>query len=318
MDSPTPIKILKPGTFTDIHGKTVTFGAAELAEIVESYDAASDPAPLVIGHPKTDDPAWGWAGALELQGDTIVAMGTDVEPAFAETVRAKRYRKISPSFYPPKHPANPKPGKWYLKHIGFLGAAAPAIKGLGTVSFSDADDGGAITLDFAEENTMPDEQALAEREAALAAREQEIRDKEAAFAQRETQARHDEHVAFAEALIADVKLAPAAKDKVVGLLDQLAVLDVVAFGEGDSAVELAPVDAFKSLFDGAQPIVALGEAAKSEGDDTAAAVSFAAPAGYSFDTGAAQLAVRAQQIQAAEPSLSYWQAFKRAQAEQAS
>ena len=43
------------------------------------------------------------------------------------------------------------PGKWYLRHVGFLGAAAPAVKGLKPVEF--ADDGGGVVfadLEFAE------------------------------------------------------------------------------------------------------------------------------------------------------------------------
>jgi hypothetical protein len=40
------------------------------------------------------------------------------------------------------------PGKWYLRHIGFLGAAAPAVKGLKDVSFADADDGVAEFADL--------------------------------------------------------------------------------------------------------------------------------------------------------------------------
>jgi len=160
------IRFLRPGTFTDIHGRQATFGESDLAAIAAAYDPESDPAPLVIGHPKTDDPAFGWVGGIAVDGDRLVATPSSIEPAFAEAVRAGRYRKVSASFYAPDNPANPKPGQWYLKHIGFLGAKAPAIKGLGTVALGE-DEAALFTLPFTQETMMdPKEQeaAFAERD----------------------------------------------------------------------------------------------------------------------------------------------------------
>ncbi|WP_454280213.1 hypothetical protein [Sphingomonas sp. Marseille-Q8236] len=263
--APPPIKILRPGTFTDIHGTKVTFTQADLDQVIASYDRESDPAPIVVGHPKIDAPAFGWIGSLAMENGVLVAHPSEVAPAFAEAVEAGHYRKISPQLYPPSSPNNPKPGSWYLQHVGFLGGAAPAIKGLGTVTFSDAVVG-VVTLSIEEDSmstedtTSPDAVAFAEREAALAERENALKTREADEAKRAKDARHAEHVAFAEGLIADVKLAPAGKDKVVGLLDLLDASQPVAFGEGD-ANSMTPLAAFKSLFDGAQPVIALGESA---------------------------------------------------------
>ena len=114
-----------------------------------------------------------------------------------------------------------------------------------------------------EDTSTPDAVAFAEREAALAERENALKAREADQAKRDQDARHAVHVAFAEGLIADVKLAPAGKDKVVGLLDLLDASQPVAFGEGD-ANSMTAAAAFKSLFDGAQPVVALGEAAPAD------------------------------------------------------
>lgn len=266
--APPPIKILRPGTFTDIHGTKVTFTQSDLDQVIASYDRESDPAPIVVGHPKIDAPAFGWIGSLAMENGVLVAHPSEVAPAFAEAVEAGHYRKISPQLYPPSSPNNPKPGSWYLQHVGFLGGAAPAIKGLGTVAFSDAAIG-VVTLSIEEdsmstEDTNPaDAVAFAEREAALSEREAALQAREADQAKRDQDARHATHVAFAEGLIADAKLAPAGKDKVVGLLDLLDASQPVAFGEGDAA-QMTPAAAFRSLFDGAQPVVALGEAAPAD------------------------------------------------------
>ncbi len=42
------------------------------------------------------------------------------------------------------------PGVYYLRHVGFLGAQPPAIKGLAPVEF--ADDADAVTIEFGEAN----------------------------------------------------------------------------------------------------------------------------------------------------------------------
>lgn len=140
------IRIFRPGTFTDIEGQTVTFTSADLAEMISSYDAERDPAPIVLGHPKSDLPAYGWIGSLAFDGDYVVAQPSEMVPGFADVVRNGYYRKVSASFYPPTNPGNPAPGKFYLKHVGFLGALAPAVKGLGTVSFSEVVSAAAVTI----------------------------------------------------------------------------------------------------------------------------------------------------------------------------
>lgn len=325
MDRKPEIRIMRPGVFTSVEGQTVEFGSADLAAAAAAYDPDSDPAPLVIGHPALDAPAYGWVSKLRIEGDHLVAEPDPdrLEPAFAEAVRAGRYRKVSASFYPPRHPANPKPGSFYLKHVGFLGAAAPAVKGLGTVHFNEhADDAPLATIETEETPVTEQTADFAEREAELARREAELQERETAIAEKEAQAeaaarqaRHDANVAFAESLIAEAKLAPAAKAKVVGLLDVLDTLAVAQFGEGDGAEELSPADAFKKLFEGAKPVVSLGEHVQPGSDgDLKVTVSFAAPAGYTVDRDQAELHRRAKALQAENPELSFMDAVKRVQA----
>lgn len=261
---PKPIRLLYPGTFTDTRGRQHTYTDADIEAIAASYDYAANPAPLVVGHPQLDTPAWGWAAKVTVQDGELVAFPDPdrLEPAFAEAVEAGRYARISPSLYAPDDPNNPKPGGWYLKHIGFLGGAAPAVKGLGMVSFGEAES--FVTLDTTQEKTMADGPAdFAEQQAEIARQRQELDDRVKAFAAREQAARHQASVAFAEALIAGGKLAPAGKDDVVHVLDacsRIEELEPASFGEADS--KPAPSAAFKKLFDGAGTIVAFGEHAR--------------------------------------------------------
>ena len=128
-------------------GETLEFGEADLAATIAAYDPAKHQAPLVVGHPKHDDPAYGWVRSLSISGGSIEASPEHVDPAFAEMVNAKRFKNISASFYAPDAPANPVPGVYYLRHVGFLGAQPPAVKGLRTPSFADGEAG---VVEFAE------------------------------------------------------------------------------------------------------------------------------------------------------------------------
>lgn len=310
--TPPTIRIARPGTFTSNEGVAVSFNEAMLAATVAAYDRASDPAPLVIGHPQLDHPAYGWVDRLDVQDGELVAIPADIEPSFAEAVRAKRYAKVSARFYTPDHPANPKPGVWYLKHVGFLGAHAPGIKGLGTVQFSEGDDQGVATIDFStnEDIMTAVEASFAERMTALDLRETAIAAKEDAARAAEAAAIHTGNVSFAEGLIAATTLAPAAKALVVGVLDHLDATAVVSFGE---AGDMSPAAALKKLLATGAPLIDLTERGKKPKDDKSY-ISFAAPDGYDVDPAQADLHARAKAIQQEHSGLSWIDAVKRAQA----
>jgi hypothetical protein len=137
----TPIEIFRAGRHVSAAGEEIVFTDGQVAAIAEAYDAGRYEAPLVIGHPATDAPAYGWVASLDTAGGTLRAVPRQVDPEFAEKVRAGRYKRVSAAFYRPDHPNNPRPGSFYLKHVGFLGAAAPAVKGLRPVEFVSDSDG---------------------------------------------------------------------------------------------------------------------------------------------------------------------------------
>lgn len=144
------IHIFKAGTHRSTTGHEFAFSEADLAATASAYDPALHEAPLVIGHPKTDDPAYGWTKSVAVAADGLFAVPHEVQPAFSELVDSKAFKKISAKFYGKDDPANPVPGVYYLRHIGFLGAQPPAIKGLKGIEFSDAGDGIEFELEFSE------------------------------------------------------------------------------------------------------------------------------------------------------------------------
>jgi len=138
-----PIHIFRAGKHRDSAGTEITFSDAELQAMVAAYDPAVHEAPIVVGHPKDNGPAYGWVGKLSMEGDGPHAHPRDLDKDFAELVQKRRYGKVSASFYTPDSPSNPKPGSYYLRHVGFLGAQPPAIKGLKPIEFV-ADEQGVV------------------------------------------------------------------------------------------------------------------------------------------------------------------------------
>lgn len=144
-----PIEVFRAGSQIDTTGNSITFGQSDIAAMAENYNPAKHEAPLTLGHPVDDKPAYGWVQSLHATPDgRLMMLAKQIDPAFAESVKQGRYKKRSASFYPPQNPNNPIPGTWYLKHIAWLGSAPPAVKGMADVGFSDGVPDGLVTFDL--------------------------------------------------------------------------------------------------------------------------------------------------------------------------
>lgn len=132
------IEVFRPGTFTPMSGDPITFAAADLKAVADAYDPATAPAPIVVGHPDTDAPAFGWVESFDYDtnAERLFANLHEIEPLFADLVKDGRYKKVSMAFFSPGQDHNPIKGTWYPKHVGFLGAAAPAVSGLKNAAFA--------------------------------------------------------------------------------------------------------------------------------------------------------------------------------------
>lgn len=293
-------------------GQTITFSADDLAAAAAGYDPAKWKAPIVVGHPIIDAPAYGWVAGVRDEAGELYADADQVEAQFAELVREGRFKKVSAAWFTPSHPRNPTPGSYYLKHIGFLGAAAPAVSGLKPVEFVDDDSDAAevLTIEFStdapagaadpitheEPPTVTPEEAAAlkAQNEALAAQVDTL------TAEKKETARlalHAEHAAFAEGLVKAGRITPGLAPLIVATLDHLGVTEVPMYGEGDDAKPLPA--ALKAALSAAPVVVDFSERGAPEDEHAAAVADFAAPDGYQADAAALDLHRRAQAYQAA-------------------
>lgn len=279
------IAVFRAGKQTDSNGNERVWTEADLDHIVASYDPKNHEAPVVIGHPKDNAPAWGWVEALKREGDTLFAKPKDLVSEFVEMLKKKMFKKRSISLYP----------DGTLRHIGFLGAMPPAVKGLPDIAFNDADrattweynepkkEARAMKLfewlkDLAKKDgvtldDLPASFSEADVQAKVEAARKEERDKitqefaetqkkaaddlaarEDVLRAREHQAAKDGIKTFCEGLLREGKLTPGIMKFGMGMqtfLEQIATIDMsIEFGEGDEKKKQTPLDFMKGLLSG--------------------------------------------------------------------
>lgn len=100
---------------------------------VSTFNAAEHEPPAVIGHPRDNAPAYGWVENLKTDAKNgakvLLARFKQVVPEFGEMVKNGLFKKRSAAFYPDGR----------LRHVGFLGSAPPAVKGLADMAFDEAE-----------------------------------------------------------------------------------------------------------------------------------------------------------------------------------
>jgi hypothetical protein len=129
-----PIEVFRTGKHP---GSDHLYTAADLDTMVSLYNPAAHEAPVVIGHPTGNAPAFGWVKSLCRKGSVLFAELGDLAPEFVDAWKAGRYKKRSISHYPDLS----------LRHVGFLGAMPPVVKGLADAQFSEQP---GTTIEFME------------------------------------------------------------------------------------------------------------------------------------------------------------------------
>ncbi|WP_109860283.1 peptidase [Aggregatibacter aphrophilus] len=301
----TKMEIMRVGTHTAMDGREISFSQADLNDLSAQYDPKLFESPIVIGHPNLTAPAYGWVKQTSVEDGILYAHVGQVDAAFAEAVNAGRYKKRSASIFLPETPGNPKPGHHYLRHVGFLGAVPPAVKGLADVNFAQSEGGDNAFADFAfdesdsanpstQEKTMTEaeqkaaieaaaaklaadevakkEADFAAREAAIAEREDKVKAAENEKAKAEAERQKKEATDFADNLVKAGKVLPAHKAALVEVMLQLGNAPV-SFSDGSQTVSKSSIDVLKDVLN-AKP-VDFSEKSGEPGEKDKDAVDFA-------------------------------------------
>lgn len=122
------IEVFRSGVHTDSAGVEREWTDSDIDNLVNTYNNQTEhEAPAVFGHPKTDDPAHGWVKKLKKVGSKVYAQFQQLSDSFKDSVNSGAYKKVSIAIYP----------NGLLRHVGFLGATPPAIKGMAAAKFKE-------------------------------------------------------------------------------------------------------------------------------------------------------------------------------------
>lgn len=128
------VEAFKAGDHRDSEGHTNRWEPKHLDTIAQQYNAKADAknperkmAPVVLGHPKDDAPAYGWIDKVKVSGDKLMAHLSELNSGFVQALKEGAYKTRSISLYPDLN----------IRHLGFLGGVQPAVPGLGPFKFAD-------------------------------------------------------------------------------------------------------------------------------------------------------------------------------------
>ena len=269
------IELFKPGTYQATNGSSFVADERTLEGVSGRYDPAIHDAPVVVGHPEQDAPAYGWVKSLRFADGALKATLHRLDPAFKELVRSGKFRKVSASFFNADSPANPTPGQVYLRHVGFLGAAAPAVPGLKPVEFAaeaqTVEIEARAVSDFVDGDARDPWAIIDQLTRRVSELEDQVTSKDQAFAEASQARVKAENAIFAETMFREGRLEPAYKPAVEALLNEMDGAAALHFTEGGETVEKPAKEAFKALMKSRPKVIHFGEFAAP--DPTEAEVS---------------------------------------------
>lgn len=267
--------IFKTGKHTDSTGNTKEWTEEDLDKIVESYDPQKHEAPIVIGHPKTNAPAFGWIERLKRVGDTLYAYPKQLANEFVEMVKQGLFKKRSISLYP----------DGTLRHVGFLGAQPPAVKGLPDVEFKDSNMSISLESDEHKDLEEPEQPDVKELEEKIKNYEEQIKNmlnKEREFEnlqnkyaeilsekeRLEKEVEKQKHAAqvkeFEEIVdnaIEQGRLLPKLRDNVIKIFEVISSVPIYEFSEG---VKTQPVSLIKEFIESLPKMIDLGDTGQNK------------------------------------------------------
>lgn len=308
------IHVLKAGTWP-ANPRDLTLSDSDLTQIAAAYVPGTYQAPVVLGHPENDHPAYGWTLGLFIDANGMWAE-VEVTPSLAEAIEAGHYRTVSVSLWPPGASGNPAPAGWSLKHIGFLGAKPPAVKGLTPLQLAASNTGESVTTTFdLQERDMPENDTAA-REAAQAAKAAELAqqaatlaEREQRVAQRELQLKRDSWRADINTHVNAGRVLPTEADGLVALMERL---------DGGSVTlaenEQPAIDVLRGFIGRLPARVDLSERSAGDASGNGQRVAqFQAPHGYTLAESGARLHAAALAWQQTHPGIDFLTAVRAVQ-----
>lgn len=134
------VEIFRVGDWTSSNGYRHDWTSEDLDAIVDAYMNQDEEhpwvAPVVLGHPVDNSPAYGWVEKVYRVGDVLMARLVKLNKAFVKMLKDGAFKNRSIMVDENN----------LLWHIGFLGAVPPAVSGLAPIEFKAPKGGRVMTF----------------------------------------------------------------------------------------------------------------------------------------------------------------------------
>lgn len=132
-DNTRIFECFRAGRHVSMSGRETEWTEQDLERICTNYRTRRNPAPLVLGHPADNQPAFGEVSELFHRRGSLYAVAK-VGAGLLDAVKKGYYKHVSASF---ESAYSLGSGGWNLRHIGFLGACPPAVRGMAPLNFGE-------------------------------------------------------------------------------------------------------------------------------------------------------------------------------------
>lgn len=211
-------QIFSAGKHTDSKGNTKEWTTEDLDKIVYQFENVHKNAPICVGHPQTNSPAYGWLDNVKRIGNGLYCTFKDVQDEFKTAVNKGLFKNRSISLDKDLN----------IRHLAFLGGQAPAVKGLEQFCFESQENDTVVEFSDYEDISIEDDIQKKERNEKLETEELKeqlkAKDEEIAKLKREADEQKQaqkikEFEDFADNAIANGNILPKHKESIVNILN---------------------------------------------------------------------------------------------------
>ena len=200
--------VFKTGEHKDSNGNVKFWTKDDLDKICYQFQNVHHNVPVCVGHPKTNSPAYGWIEDVKRVGENLYCSFKDIREEFKNALKQGLFKNRSISLDKDLN----------IRHIAFLGAQAPAIKGLEEFCFSDCDPNDLYVYcftDVQDKEVNVEEKNLNEL---LKAKDEEISTLRKQIEETQKAQKIKEFQDFAQTAIENGKILPKHKECIVNIL----------------------------------------------------------------------------------------------------
>ncbi len=223
-------QIFSTGNHTDSKGNTKEWTTEDLDKIVYQFENVHKNAPVCVGHPQSNSPAYAWLDKVKRIGNGLYCTFKDVQDEFKTAVNKGLFKNRSISLDKDLN----------IRHLAFLGGQAPAVKGLEQFCFENQENDIVVEFSDYEDVNIQEKERDEKLETEDLKEQLKTKDEEIAKLKREAEEQKQaqkvkEFEEFADNAISNGNILPKHKESIVNILTACDAAGTFNFSDEEKA-----------------------------------------------------------------------------------